>query len=283
MPWKKTEKGEFIPDANGDPVQIQDGDGKEISVNYDAIVKDIQTASKGEEKYRKEAAELKAKYAPLADVKDIPAYMEQHKALADENGRLKAEQGAEVQAQIKSAVEAQEKSWLAREKGWEAKDAEKSGKLAEAEKQVSELKAEMTKEKVRKLFVESKFIAEKCDYGPISLFDIFKGQCGFDEDGRFVGLDAAGEKILGADGKIASFDEWAYKVVLEHPDGKTKMLKGSGVLTPGAGGSGNHRGAPTNPWKKETWNATEQNRIFREQPDLAKALAREAGVALPTI
>lgn len=51
----------------------------------------------------------------------------------------------------------------------------------------------------------------------------------------------------------------------------------------GAGGSGGTGGTSFdgNPWKKETWNLTEQYRLYRENPAKARVLAKEAGVTLP--
>lgn len=43
--------------------------------------------------------------------------------------------------------------------------------------------------------------------------------------------------------------------------------------TPPAGGGG---GGQTNPWKKETFNLTEQGRLLRENPELAKQMMAQA-------
>jgi hypothetical protein len=51
----------------------------------------------------------------------------------------------------------------------------------------------------------------------------------------------------------------------------------------GATGSNSDKTDPGyNPWKKETWNLTEQSKIFRADPDRARNLARQAGATLPT-
>jgi hypothetical protein len=51
----------------------------------------------------------------------------------------------------------------------------------------------------------------------------------------------------------------------------------------GATGSGTDKMDPGyNPWKKETWNLTEQSKVFRADPDRARTLARRAGATLPT-
>lgn len=51
----------------------------------------------------------------------------------------------------------------------------------------------------------------------------------------------------------------------------------------GAGGSGSGSGngfSGKNPWKKDTLNLTEQGQLVLSSPDLAKSLAKEAGVTL---
>lgn len=47
-----------------------------------------------------------------------------------------------------------------------------------------------------------------------------------------------------------------------------------------AGGAGAGGGATTNPWKKETFNLTEQGRLLKTDPVQAKQLASAAGVTL---
>lgn len=50
---------------------------------------------------------------------------------------------------------------------------------------------------------------------------------------------------------------------------------------PGGGGATGNDGKPgakNNPWKQDTFNLTEQGRITRDNPDLAKKLKAEAGI-----
>jgi hypothetical protein len=48
----------------------------------------------------------------------------------------------------------------------------------------------------------------------------------------------------------------------------------------GGGGPKGGQGTTGNPWKKETFNLTQQSAIYREDPTRAKALAAQAGVTL---
>lgn len=59
------------------------------------------------------------------------------------------------------------------------------------------------------------------------------------------------------------------------PKGGGPQFKGA---KPAEGGAPNPGGAGTkNPWSKEHFNLTEQGRLLREQPDLAKQLMAAAG------
>lgn len=49
----------------------------------------------------------------------------------------------------------------------------------------------------------------------------------------------------------------------------------------GAGGSSQGGGTGTaNPWKKDQWNMTEQGKIYRENPERAEQLAKQAGTTI---
>lgn len=82
--------------------------------------------------------------------------------------------------------------------------------------------------------------------------------------------------IVGDDGSVTGLDEQINPLKQSKPflfkDGKPK---GSGYEP--AGGNGENK---VNPFKKETFNMTEQGRLFKENPALAKSLAQEAGVSI---
>lgn len=83
--------------------------------------------------------------------------------------------------------------------------------------------------------------------------------------------------IVSDDGTVTGLDEQITPLKQSKPflfkDGKPK----GGVGYEPAGGSG---GNTVNPFKKETFNMTEQGRLFKENPALAKSLAQEAGVSI---
>ena len=75
-----------------------------------------------------------------------------------------------------------------------------------------------------------------------------------------------GEQILGLDDQLKAIKE--SDPYLFGDPGKV----GSGTNPPGAGN------AEANPWKKETWNLTQQGQILREDPAKATRMKAEAGV-----
>jgi len=75
-----------------------------------------------------------------------------------------------------------------------------------------------------------------------------------------------GDQLLGIDEQLKALQQ--SDQYLFGDSGKV----GGGTNPPGAGG------AEVNPWKKDTFNLTQQAKILRENPALAARLKAEAGV-----
>jgi len=75
-----------------------------------------------------------------------------------------------------------------------------------------------------------------------------------------------GEQLLGLDDQLKAIQQ--SDPYLFGESGKV----GSGTNPPGAGNP------EANPWKKETWNLTQQGKILREDPAKATRMKAEAGV-----
>ena len=75
-----------------------------------------------------------------------------------------------------------------------------------------------------------------------------------------------GEQLLGLDDQLKELQK--SDAYLFGESGKV----GSGTNPPGAGN------AEANPWKKETWNLTQQGKILREDPAKATRMKAEAGI-----
>lgn len=70
-----------------------------------------------------------------------------------------------------------------------------------------------------------------------------------------------------------SFDEWTETLVVEAPH-LFETNSGGGAAGSGSGGAGN---GVKNPWKKESWNLTEQMKLQRNDPKQAQQLKAAAG------
>jgi alanyl-tRNA synthetase len=77
-----------------------------------------------------------------------------------------------------------------------------------------------------------------------------------------------GDKLLGLDEQLKELQKSDAYLFGDSTPGKV----GSGTNPPGAGN------AEANPWKKETWNLTQQGKILREDPAKATRMKAEAGV-----
>jgi hypothetical protein len=280
MPWKLTEAGTIAVDDKGNPIFVQDGDNKEIAVDYAAHSAKMQKANAGEEKYRKRVAELEGKYKALADVEDVAAYVKAYGELTAENARLKENpELKQFEEKFQKEKTQLEKAWQDKEKSWAVQLEAQKTLLKQAEDKAKELTAQTQREKIRSMFNESGFIKEKCALAAPLLFELFSGKASVNDEGAFAGLDpSTNEVMLETDGKPASFDAWLFKVIDAHPNGK-ELLKGTQSL--GAGGSpiSGRKGAD-NPWMKDSYNLTEQNRLSVVNPELARSMAKAAGVTL---
>lgn len=99
------------------------------------------------------------------------------------------------------------------------------------------------------------------------------------KDGKpqpFEQKDGKEELRYGKDGKVLTFETWLDQLATSAPH----LFEASA----GSGASGKGGGAPgtqANPWKKESFNLTRQGEIARNNPELAKKLAAEAGAKSP--
>jgi hypothetical protein len=128
--------------------------------------------------------------------------------------------------------------------------------LAEANRKAQEAEQ---KAKARLIAAEVKLIAAEMGLidadAALALMD--KANVAVDESGNVTGVKEALEVLVAA-------KPWLKKT-------EAKPV-GSGTNPPGAGGG------DVNPWKKETFNLTNQAKILKENPALAARLKQEAGV-----
>ncbi len=81
--------------------------------------------------------------------------------------------------------------------------------------------------------------------------------------------------ILGEDGKLTGLDDQVNALMKD----KAFLFKTSGP-NPKYDPNGGGKGPEKNPFAKETFNLTEQGKLFRENPEQARAMAEVAGVKL---
>jgi len=89
-------------------------------------------------------------------------------------------------------------------------------------------------------------------------------------------FEADGQTVrVGKDGMAPlTLAEWIDAQVSEAPH-LFEASAGGGAASSGAGGAGGGRPA-NNPWRKETWNVTEQMRVFKADPGLAARMKAAA-------
>lgn len=98
------------------------------------------------------------------------------------------------------------------------------------------------------------------------------------EDNKPYAVDAAGNKIFGEDGNPLGVSGAVRQLTKQAPH-LFKSSTGGGAANQSAGGG---RSNSANPFKKESWNLTEQGKLMKSDRPEAARLAAEAGVTLPT-
>lgn len=79
-------------------------------------------------------------------------------------------------------------------------------------------------------------------------------------------------KVSGLDDQVKALRESKAFLFVEKDDGTGNRFRGAKPPEGGGGGGGGQK----NPWSKDTFNLTEQGRILRENPELAKQLQAAA-------
>ncbi len=92
-----------------------------------------------------------------------------------------------------------------------------------------------------------------------------------------AGLIDKAKLILGEDGKVTGLTEQVEALKKD----KAFLFKSAPGSNPQYNPNGGGSNPPaTNPFKKETFNLTEQGKMLRENPEQARAMAAEAGVTI---
>lgn len=183
-------------------------------------------------------------------------------------------------------------NWIPKEKFNEVNEAKKQAEeaLKERDKQLADLKKaaegnEELKKQIEQLQAENKAATEKYEakIKDMAVTTAIKlavaGQVHDPDlvatllDKSKIEIDENGGIKTGLDDQIKALRESKAFLFVEQKSDKVLQFKG---VAP-ADGRDNSSGGIKNPWSKEHFNLTEQARILRENPDLAKQLQSQTG------
>lgn len=216
-------------------------------------------------KITKELEDLKKQYGDVTP--DKLKQIQEEARKAKEEARKKEEDAAIKEGKIDQVLASRTQEMKT---GYEQK-------VADLEKQVKQRDAELERIIVERGIAEA---AAKKKVLPTAVEDvIMRGKTVWKlKDGVPVPVEQKeGKEELryGKDGKVLTFETWLDSLATSAPH-LFEASAGSGASGKGGGATG----AQANPWKKESFNLTRQGEIFRNNPDLARKLAGEAGVKL---
>ena len=189
---------------------------------------------------------------------------------------------AEAEKALKEFVEG---SYVAKSRYDEAAEERKTlqATIAERDKQLVELKRnagdnEDLKKQIKDLQDANKAAQQEADEKMKVLRLSTAIQIAIADDAQDVGIVSGlfdkSKLILGDDGKVTGLDEQLAALKKDKPF-LFKQDQPGGGYKPAGGGN------PTkNPFAKDSFNLTEQGKLFRENPEQARALAAAAGVTI---
>ena len=258
MAWKM--KGEGVLElVNGNPVWVTDT-GEEKPVDYPAMSKRLADVNRESAERKEKLRGYESRYAALQDIEDFPAWLEETTKAREMAAHAGDNQKA-VEEQIQLRVDAASRPL--------------KEKLAAASKELEGLRANLQAEKVSNAFARSEYVQKNLISAAMAA-DLFSGRFRLKDDGALEAVDDHGKTLYGAEG-VATFDEAIMHFVNASPY-KAVLLKGTGGT--GSGGNpsaGGGLAGMKNPFTKESWNLTEQHKLFKENPDLYRSLKEAAG------
>lgn len=263
MPWKKGENGLLAVDEAGNPVWVSES-GEEKGADYGQLIESLRKVN-AESKTRKEKIRsMEEKYAAFDGIDDLAAFRaEADKAMAQV--KTLSEKDRDVDNLIAARVEAVAEGY--------------KKQLAEHEKKNSELENELNRLKVNVCVKDSKMLQRVCP-DQRKLMEREMRRAGFvGEDGKVQFRDDDGEVFRNEKYEPCTADEAVLAIMkMLNIDSNKALLSLDTANGSGANGSNGSLPGVKNPWKKETWNVTEQCRLMRDNPAMAQSLMQAAGV-----
>ena len=257
MKLKLDDKGTVVL-QNSKPVYIKD-DGEELAFDANEAFSKIKALNKECGERREANKDLNARLSQFGDI-DAEAAKKALATVADLDDAKLIKIG-EVDA-LKARLQ---EGFLSEKK-----------KLKE---QLDEANKRADKMALGSRFASSGFIRDKTYFSPEVAEKVFSEY--FSVDGDKVVAKLNGETILSSvnHGEPADFDE-ALKLIVEKRADKSNILRTVNAGGSGAGGgTGSGFNGGDNPFR--TGNRTEQGKLIKQDANLARQMANEAGVTIP--
>lgn len=205
MPWKMDENGVLAVGEDKNPVWISEA-GVETPVDYSELTKRLSEANARKNSQAEKLREMEARFAPLTDIEDIPAFL----AEAREAMEMKAhapDRDKDIEEQVKTRLEAVaaplKQQLAAREK-----------LLADKDKTIAEVTGRYHAVTVKTDVLNSKLLKEriKPENRPFLERELMRSGT-VDENGKVVYRDDNGEVIYDAKGDPATADDAAIATI----------------------------------------------------------------------
>ena len=259
-------------------------DGKSVALNDKGFIVMIDTEQPdGKKEIPVDAVHIfKTAQESQAKIKNLTDKIKEFESFSEVLKKHNIEKPADIEKVIKDAESAKKKpEYEEMKKAALAEQQEAFNKQTEElKKQIAEKESEIFDLTVRSQFRTSKFVTDQLTSPSIAermFVNNFRVEKTADGKYRTIGY-LNGEKILSPSKGFepADFDEALEILVTKDPDGdnirKAKIAGGTGMQAVNRQTAG-----VKNPFKKETFNLTEQGKMFRENPELAARLKAEAG------
>jgi hypothetical protein len=232
--------------------QRSDGEGFILDVEGGVVAKSVH------DEFRNKNVELLKKLKDLGDLTpEITELKEKAEKLEQDLEKARKNKDADAEARIKAVQDGLQK------------------KLDEAAKTADTYKA-----RLETVLIDGEVAKVAAEIGahPTAIDDIavrVRPRFKVGEDNKPYAIDATGNKVYGEDGQPLGIAGAVRQLTKAAPH-LFKPSSGGGASNSSAGGGRNTTGS--NPWKKESWNVTEQMKALKADKSEASRLAAEAGV-----
>ena len=250
-----------ISGENGEPTEEQT---KLAQALFELHEKDVQGLKVNSAALKEEKEKIKASWQA-----DMEKFAQAEKNLKDELSKAQEQIKTNSPEEAKKYYETQ----LANaDTAYKTQLADRDKKLAERDELIEKYKQ---KDLLRSQQVEFDKAIRKTNADP-STYDTIQMMVLGERGDRFAQHDTADGKMFWTTDGTGKSIENVIDDVLKSPVGKrfcNSQSSGAGA----EGGATGYMGTKANPFKAESWNVTEQTRLFRENPELFKQLKAQAG------